>query len=147
MLETVIAVLLVTSTFLCLFKLSQMLMGKILLEHAAMRVARARTVGFNDFMCRKSARVAVIPVSGKRLWPDGDQFDWSRELFVLPIYMATENEAVARGVMEYENWQNLGISPGDGCNTQVRLKGEYFDLDGKGGVENNFSLYMMDQGL
>ena len=55
--ETVIAVLIVTSIFLVLFRLSHLLTGKILAEHAAMRVARARAVGFNDFMCRKAARI------------------------------------------------------------------------------------------
>ena len=77
MIETVIAVLIVTFAFLVLFRLSQMLMGKIMLEHAAMRVARARAVGFNDFMCIKAARVASIPAAGKRVWPaDGEEFDY-----------------------------------------------------------------------
>lgn len=147
MLETVIAVLVVTSTFLCLFKLSQMLMGKIMLEHAAMRVARARSVGFNDFMCIKSARVAVIPVAGKRLWPEGDEFDWGRELDCIPIYMQAYTPSIARGVMEYEYWDSMGIDPADGSKAKVRLASEYFDLEGKGGVENNFNLYMTDQGL
>ena len=69
MLETTLAVVFISFVFLTLFKLSSMLTDKILLEHAAMRVARARTVGFNDYMCRKSARVAVIPVAGRRTWP------------------------------------------------------------------------------
>ena len=59
MIETVLAVLIITFVFLGLFKLSHMLTGKIMLEHAAMRVARARAVGFNDFMCVKTARAAV----------------------------------------------------------------------------------------
>ena len=45
MLETVLAVLCITFAFFALFRLSHMLMGKILVEHAAMRVARARAVG------------------------------------------------------------------------------------------------------
>ena len=64
MVETVIAVLAITFIFLALFSLSHILTGKILVQHAAMRVARARAVGFNDFMCEKTARVAVIPVAG-----------------------------------------------------------------------------------
>ena len=76
MVETVIAVLIITFVFLGLFKLSQMLMGKIMLEHAAMRVARARAVGFNDFMCIKAGRGAGIPAAGKRVWPaDGEEFN------------------------------------------------------------------------
>src|SRR5574344_674502 len=72
MLETVIAVLVITFVFLALFKLSHMLTGKILLEHAAMRVARARAVGFNEFMCLKAARICVIPGAGERLKPSSD---------------------------------------------------------------------------
>ena len=147
MLETVIAVLVVTSTFLCLFKLSQMLMGKIMLEHAAMRVARSRAVGFNDFMCIKSARVASIPIAGKRLWPEGDEFDWARELHCIPIYMQAYTPSIARGGMEYEYWDTMNINPGDGTKASVSLKSEYFDLEGKAGIENNFNLYMTDQGL
>ena len=64
MIETVLAVLIITFLFLTLFKLSYMLTGKILLEHAAMRVARARTVGVHDVMCLKAARVAGIRVAG-----------------------------------------------------------------------------------
>ena len=64
MVETVLAVLIISFLFLALFKLSHMLTGKIMLEHAAMRVARARAVGMNEFMCLKAARVAVIPVAG-----------------------------------------------------------------------------------
>ena len=51
MVETLLAVLVITGLFLALFKLSHMLTGKIMLEHAAMRVARARAVGMNEFMC------------------------------------------------------------------------------------------------
>ena len=112
MVETVIAVLIITFVFLGLFRLSQMLMGKVMLEHAAMRVARARAVGFNDFMCIKAARVAVIPAAGKRVWPaDGEEFNHSMELARIGIYMNTPNAGVANGVMEYEGWRTLKVEP------------------------------------
>ncbi len=41
MIETVLAVLFISFAFVVLFRLSYMLTGKILLEHASMRVARA----------------------------------------------------------------------------------------------------------
>ena len=44
--ETMIAAIVVVFGFLALFRLSHMLTGKILLEHAAMRAARARAVAF-----------------------------------------------------------------------------------------------------
>ena len=45
MVETVLAVLFVTFAFLALFRLSTMLTGKILLEHAAMRVGLSGAAG------------------------------------------------------------------------------------------------------
>ncbi len=147
MIETVIAVLVVTSAFLFLFKLSHVLTGKIMLEHAAMRVARARSVGFNDFMCRKTARVAVIPVAGRRLWPRGDEFDWAMELSRVPIYMQAPTPGRANGLLEYAGWDNLHVDQGDGTNTKISLANDWFNLRGEAGIEDNAGLYLENQGL
>ena len=140
--ETVLAVLIVTSVFLVLFRLSHMLTGKILLEHAAMRVARARAVGFNDFMCAKAARVSVIPVAGKRLWPTEDSFGDSQEAERVRTYLESPDEARARGLLEYENWKRLGVDPGDGGQSVVTLKTDWFMLEGKAGVKGSYTYYM-----
>ena len=156
--ESVLAVLIITSVFLCLFKLSHMLTGKILLQHAAMRVARARAVGFNDFMCEKIARVAVIPVAGKRLWPAGDTLDYGMERARVPIYLGTPDPPTARGVLEYEGWNRLRVDPGDGTRSGIDLgfslwgddenRGAVtFDLGGTAQIEENSRLYLLDQGL
>lgn len=148
MIETVIAVLVVTFVFLALFKLSQMLTGKIMLEHAAMRVARARAVGFNDFMCRKAARVASIPAAGRRTWPEGeDTLDSSMELARVSIYMNTPDGAVAAGVLEYEGWKTLAVDPGKGDPSRVSMRTDWFDLGGEAGIRSNYRLYMNDAGL
>lgn len=153
MIETVLAVLIVSFVFVTLFKLCHMLTGKVLLEHAAMRVARARTVGLNEFMCQKAARVAVIPVAGERLWPTGgDAIDWSMELARVPDYLFSENDARARAILDYEGWGRLGVDPGDGRDAKVSLGFSIFDgafqyeLEGRAGIEDNASLYMTDQG-
>lgn len=144
MIETVLAVLIITSVFLALFNLAHLLTKKILLEHAAMRVARARTVGLNDFMCRKAARVAVIPVAGERIWPTGDDaLDWTMELYRVPDYMASENEARARAILEYENWCRLRVDAGDGTSSRVSME----SLSGRAGIEQNASYYMLNGGL
>ena len=140
--ETVLAVLIVTSVFLVLFRLSHMLTGKILLEHAAMRVARARAVGFNDFMCRKAARVSVIPVAGRRLWPAEGEFGDSQEAARVRTYLESPDDARARGLLEYENWARLGVDPGDGGQSVVTLKTDWFKLDGKAGIESGYTYYM-----
>lgn len=141
MIETVLAVLVISFLFFALFKLSHMLTGKIMLEHAAMRVARARAVGFNDFMCTKIARAAVIPVAGKRLWPEED-VDGMSEVDRVYTYFEAPDEARARGLLEYEGWENLSVDPGDGGVSVVTLKTDWFRLEGKAGVEDGASYYL-----
>ena len=144
MVETVIAVLVVTFIFLVLFNLSHLLMGKILTEHAAMRVARARAVGFNDFMCLKTARIAVIPVSGKRLWPTEDTFSVGNELARVRTYLETPTAALANGLLDYENWRTLTVDAGDGGQSVVTLNTGWFKVEGKAGVEVGYKYYMED---
>jgi hypothetical protein len=146
MIETMLAVIVVTFLFLTLFKLSQMLTGKILLEHAAMRAARARAVGLNDFMCLKAARVAVIPAAGKWTWPQEPGFDQAMELARTAIYMATPNGAGARGVLDYEGWQSFRLEADRTGQARTRLSNEWFDLEGQAALEENFTLFMTDQG-
>ncbi|MBO7684202.1 MAG: hypothetical protein J6T51_05715 [Kiritimatiellae bacterium] len=143
MVETVIAVLVVTAVFFGLFRLSRLLSGKILLEHAAMRVARARAVGFNDFMCAKAAHVAVIPVAGRRLWPDGeDALSASEELARVRTYLESPDGARARGLLEYEGWNRMGVNPGDGGWSVVSMPVEGLRLEGRAGIEDGASYYM-----
>ena len=147
MVETVIAVLIITCVFLALFKLSQLTTRKIMLEHAAMRVARARAVGLNDFMCRKAARVAVIPAAGRRLWPVGDDaIDYPMELARIAIYMNTPHSGVADGVLEYERWRDLMVDPGYGDPSRVSMDSDLIRLEGEAGLEDNYRLFMNDQG-
>ena len=146
MVETVIAVLIITFVFLSLFKLSQMLMGKIMLEHAAMRVARARAVGMNEFMCVKAGRVAVIPVAGERLRPgkDDERKDIS-ETALARMYMRTLDWSYANGLLRYENWDRFSIDT-SGSVTHTAMKTEWFDLRGEAEVDA-FPVYMNDEGL
>jgi len=117
---------------------------KILVEHAAMRVARARAVGMNDFMCEKAARVAVIPVAGERTWPVGaDAIGTAEERARVAIYMQTANAARAKGVLDYADWSALRVEAGDGTKSRVELKG----ATGEAGIENNYPLYLFDSGL
>ena len=146
MIETMLAVIVVTFLFLTLFKLSHMLTGKILLEHAAMRAARARAVGFNDFMCLKAARVAVIPAAGERTWPSESGFTDGMELARVAIYMGTPNAGVARGVLDYEGWARFRLDAGRTGEARTQLATDWFDLGGHAGMEENFTLFMDDQG-
>ena len=159
--ETTLAVFFITVLFLCVFQVAHMVTVKVLLDHAAARAARAKAVGFNDWMCLKAARVAVLPVSGRRLWPDGDELD---EAARVPIYLSTENEAMARGILEYERWDSLGlkVSPGGGIGSDVAaavslgvprfylpdgVEADEMRLGAESRVEAHYPLYMNNQGF
>ena len=147
MIETVIAVLVITFVFLTLFKLSHMLTGKMLLEHASMRVARARAVGFNRFMCTKAARICVIPVAGERLNPgkDDSRLDIS-EPALARMYLRTPTAGYADGLLRYEKWDDLIVTPGSGGASSASMKTDWFDLRGEAEVDG-FPVYLYDQGL
>ena len=147
MVETLLAVLVITGLFLALFKLSHMLTGKIMLEHAAMRVARARAVGMNELMCLKAARVAVIPVAGERLKPgkDDERKDMS-ESALARMYMRTPDSSYADGLLRYKDWDKLSLNPSGGGITRTSMKTEWFDLRGEAEVDGP-PIYMNNMGL
>ena len=146
MVETVVAVLVIAFVFMALFKLSQMLTGKIMLEHAAMRVARARAVGMNEFMCIKAGRVSIIPVSGERLQPgENDERKDISETALARMYMRTPDSSYADGLLRYENWDKFSIDIG-GDFTRTSMKTDWFDLNGEAEVDR-FPNYLNNLGL
>lgn len=148
MLETVLAVLCIVAFFHFLFYLSQVALTRTLVDHAAARAARARSVGFNDFMCEKAARVAVIPVAGERLWPEEDM----QELGRIPDYLASQDGAHARGILDYEFWPTFRIDVsrgfGDVIKAETRIiRHDEMKVSGSAEVESHYPLYMTDSGL
>ena len=147
MVETLLAVLVITALFLALFKLSHLLTGKIMLEHAAMRVARARAVGMNEFMCLKAARVAVIPVAGERLKPEkNDERKDMSESALARMYMRTPDSSYADGLLRYKDWERLSLNPNGSGTTRTSMKTEWFDLRGEAEVDGS-PVYMNNMGL
>ena len=147
LLETVLAVLFLTAVFFGLFALSRRLTAQTLMDHAAGRAARARSVGFNRFMCRKSARVAMIPVAGKILWPGelGDADEVSRAA----IYMVAGNEGVASGVLDYSKWHHMEYDYGDMgemIDTKVTIPYGESTITGEAKIESHWPFWMEDGG-
>ena len=151
MVETLIAVLAISTIFFGGYQLSRMVATRTLLDHAAARAARAKAVGFNDFMCEKSARVAMIPVAGKRLWPAED--DPFSEAARVPIYLQSEDWPLANGILDYEYWHSMdfdvrsgsGISPE--AESTVYVSTPDFDMEGRAAIESHYPFYMYDQGF
>lgn len=150
MVETLIAVLAIMALFFGAYRVSRMLAARTLLDHAAARAARAKAVGLNDFMCEKSARVAMIPVAGRRLWPAAD--DPFSEASRVPIYLQAEDWPLANGILEYEYWNTMdfdvasesGLSPV--AEASVFISTPDFDMEGRAEIESHFPFYMYDQG-
>ena len=144
MVESVIACLFISLLLFVGFELMHHLTARILLDHAAARAARARAVGFNDFMCEKSARVAMIPVAGERTWPSENIDEVAR----IPIYLGSETLGRARGVLDYENWDSTrievdsesGLAPR--AKASVVLETDDLSMDGKAEIESHYPLYM-----
>ncbi len=142
MVETVFTIILTSLVFLALFQYAQLFSSKIILTHAAARAARARTVGFNRWMMLKSARVAAIPVAGRRLIPERSGVDpaitvalrqnrigdiWDLALHSntrspgimlergrVPEYMGTINGPTAEHLLDYELWEDLSVDLNEG---------------------------------
>ena len=142
MVESIIVLFFLCIVFFLVFDYARLLICHTTLDYAAARAARARAVGFNDFMCRKAARVAVIPVAGKRLWPEDDSFTYANELARVRTYLESPDGARAAGLLDYEHWKNLFVDPGDGLRSVVRLGTGWFSLEGKASVEGSASYYM-----
>lgn len=112
LLETLIAALALLTLLSGLLQLALLSGGREVLRHAAARAARAKSVGFNDWMAQKAMRVAAIPVSGRMTVPghavddgagSGDPTDF--ELSRIPGYLAAENHSRAAYELSYEEWE------------------------------------------
>ncbi len=145
MLETVICMLFLATVFFALFQLSQMLLARTMLDHAAACAARARAVGFNDFMCLKTARAAMIPAAGRRIWPE-EASPWS-EVSRVPDYLSSPDEARASAVLDYERWHTteVKVDPGTGqsVGAALRMEADDFTAAGLCEVESHYPLYML----
>ncbi len=147
MIESVFVIILACLCFLGIFQYANLFASKAVLSHAAARAARARSVGFNRWMVEKSARVAAIPASGKRLTPAfagidpaitaalsrnrvGDLWDLALrsntrspgaqlELGRIPDYMDSVNNPTAENLLNYELWDALSVD----IDEQLNLDG------------------------
>ena len=137
MIESVFVIILASLCFLAIFQYANLFAAKAVLSHAAARAARSRAVGFNRWMVEKSARVAAIPASGRRLTPAfagidpaittalgrnraGDLWDLALrsstrspgtqlEVGRIPDYMDSVNHPTAENILDYELWDALSV--------------------------------------
>jgi len=132
MIESCIVILFLCLLFLGLFQFTHAHVSHEVLNYAAARAARAKTVGFNRWMVEKTLRVAAIPNSGRLLEPavpggdpaldhavatlgPGALWDFAlhsasrsptidAELARIPEFMASANRPRGEALLNYERW-------------------------------------------
>lgn len=143
-LETLLAVLMISLLFFGLFQVALLFNAREVLFHAAHRAARARTVGFNRWMVEKVLRAAAIPNAGALRRPEPD-FDDPRlaeavgtlspgalwdfalegsapsvrgavERARIPDYLAAPHPGRAREILDYAEWDSLRWSASSGAD-------------------------------
>lgn len=120
MVETTIAMIVVLIVFLALFNLSDLMRTKLLVENASVKCARARAVGYNDFMLRKIARLSTMPAAGRCLTPSsyGDGSLSVNERYArIGDYLASEYESQADAILDFEHWRDGDT--GVACSTDA----------------------------
>jgi hypothetical protein len=131
MVESVLAMIVLLIVFLALFNLSDLIRSKLLVENAAVKCARARAVGYNDFMLRKIARLSTMPAAGKchtAADPGNRTLSLHSRYDRIGGYLMSEYEAQADAILDFEYWNNgdtyiratSGNSPATATVTQRR---------------------------
>ena len=136
MVETILVLFFLFLAFYTVFQFADNFRAKLLVDYAASRVARARTVGMNDYMLEKTADIATMAAAGEchtktdaneRL-SVGELIDRSGD------YLACEYDAQARQVLDFELWRNgktQTICPLAGSKLTahvIQLRPQFFDL-------------------
>ena len=139
MVESILTMIVILLIFLAVFNLSDQIRAKLFVENAAVKCARARAVGYNDFMLTKIARLSTMPAAGKCLTldtNDKDALSLDARYSKIDDYLMSEYEAQADAILDFEYWQNgdtyiqatSGNTPAAATVTQRRPDDFGFDV-------------------
>ena len=109
LIESCIVIALICLILSGFFQLSQLYAAKEISAHACFRGARAKTVGFNDFMVGKVVWVGAIPNAGKMTFPEtsgGPLGQMALERGRIPLYLGAEWHMMD-GILQYEDWGTI----------------------------------------
>ena len=136
MVETVLVLLFLLFAFFALLQYADNLRAKLLCEYAAGRCARARTVGMNDFMIVKTARIATMAAAG----PCRSDELYGEALSAYQLanrsgsYLECEDEAAAQAELDFDYWRNgrtEAVATLSGAKVEARVvqhRPQFFDL-------------------
>lgn len=167
LIESCLVVALICLVFFGVFQISQLFASQEVLDYAAGRGARAKTVGLNRFMVFKTIRVGAIPNAGQLLNPvhlGGPTQEYALESPRIPLYLGGENYGRLRAILDYDAWDTVqdkaSFSVGDGTLRQsvdqdVPLRypmhrafyaGDSVKLSGECYLDEHATLYLDDAG-
>ena len=108
MVEAIIVLFFVCLVFFAVYEYASLLTAHTVLDYAAARAARARAVGFNDFMVTKTVRVATMSTAGRCLVQDdrGGPLSTGALVSRMGSYLERESEADVRGILDFALWDN-----------------------------------------
>ncbi|MBU0714405.1 MAG: pilus assembly protein [Verrucomicrobia bacterium] len=121
LIESCIVIGLICLLLMGIFQLAQLFMAQEILDYAAGRGARAKAVGFNDFMVSKTVRIGAIANAGALMVPEhsggGPWIQWTRqESPRIPHYMQSD-EWELDFILNYALWDTIvWSSPASGAD-------------------------------
>jgi len=163
LIESCIVIGLICLLLMGLFQLAQLFMAREILDYAAGRGARARTVGFNDFMVSKTVRIGAIANAGALTAParagGGPWAQWTgQESPRIPFYL---RYGQLDSPLNYALWDTLAwscpVSGDDLLRFEVRqdmplilfsnvfkafFSGSAVPMQGVAEIENHYPLYL-----
>lgn len=146
MVESCLVIALLALVLFGILQVARLSMAREALDYAAVAAARARTVGFNDFMIHKVVRVANIPNAGRMVTPTltrheggwwgnltpGDAWNvalqatpgspqYELERSRIPLYLAAEHGGQLQAILDYEDWEDLRHSVGTPADQMIEV--------------------------
>lgn len=134
--ESALVIMVMSMICLGVLQVSQLFMAQEVLHNAAASGARAKAVGFNNFMIDKVVRAATIPTAGRITNPvynhvsnfpawreNGNTISdlWNRalysgvsgtaqsgiEVYRIPMYLGANSYGELGGILDYEDWDTV----------------------------------------
>jgi hypothetical protein len=136
MIETIIVMVFLLIAFFTISQFADNFRARLVTDYAAGRCARSRSVGLNDYMILKIARVATMSIAGENMLPDYATSPLSASEMIgrSGNYLASQYESQAHGVLDFELWRNNKtsvntITGGEKITATVKqLRPQFFSL-------------------
>lgn len=149
LIESCLVIALLALILFGLFEIGRLYTAREINDYASTAGARARSVGFNDFMVHKVVRIASIPNAGRMVspafqnnnglagpistWTPGAVWDlalgsrpvssqYGLEQSRIPLYLAAVHWGELAPILDYERWEDIQHSQTDPAPGLTRVE-------------------------